>query len=233
LKNVGSVEIPAFGVCQIVSPGSSRPESTGGYTPDGGRTILHVAQPTGTAACTNCCHTVVNGPCPIPVEESGRVGTMDSPMLALVGSASYTTGTEVGIKDGSFLLWEGYSGYVIVGDYDSGTGTMRVIKCPVYNELVEGCLAETHPGYGTVFTIKLMVWDPDNNGHKPDPNDTDDHYAIDWRFGMPYPDAGTRGLFKPRIGYCDGEYVCIYEVVSLDCSVPPIDCDEAEVASCA
>jgi len=99
-------------------------------------------------------------------------------------------------------------------------------------ELIECCLAEDHPGYGEIFKVKLMVWDPASNGHKPDPDD-DDYYAIDWRYGTPYPDAGSRGLFIKRQGTCDGETVDMYEVVSLDCEVPPIECDEAEVASCA
>lgn len=98
--------------------------------------------------------------------------------------------------------------------------------------LVECCLAVDHPGYGIVFTVKLMVWDSDNNGHKPDPDDTDTHYAIDWRYGMPYPDAGARGLFIKRRGTCNGVAVDMYEVVSLDCEKPEIDCTEAEVASC-
>lgn len=97
---------------------------------------------------------------------------------------------------------------------------------------VECCLAEDHPGYGVVFTVKLMVWDADNNGHKPDPNDTDTHYAIDWRYGMPYPDAGARGLFVKRRGTCNSVKVDMYEVVSLDCEPPEIDCTEAEVATC-
>lgn len=99
-------------------------------------------------------------------------------------------------------------------------------------KLVECCLAEDHPGYGVVFTVKLMVWDSNNNGHKPDPDDTDTHYAIDWRYGMQYPDAGARGLFVRHRGTCNGSPVDMYEVVSLDCSVPTIDCTEAEVASC-
>ena len=98
--------------------------------------------------------------------------------------------------------------------------------------LVECCLAEDHPGYGVVFTVKLMVWDEDNNGHKPDPDDTDSHYAIDWRYGTPYPGAGSRGLFIKRRGTCGGESVDMYEVVSLDCSPPEIGCTEDEVASC-
>lgn len=112
---------------------------------------------------------------------------------------------------------------------EAWTKPVRELKPDV---MVECCLAEDHPGYGVVFTVKVMVWDPDNNGHKPDPDDTDTHYAIDWRYGMPYPDAGTRGLFVKRKGYCSGAYVDMYEVVSLDCEKPEIDCTESEVASC-
>jgi hypothetical protein len=97
-------------------------------------------------------------------------------------------------------------------------------------ELVECCLVEDHPGYGEIFMVNLMVWVPENNGHAP--TTEDEYYAIDWRYGTPYPLAGSRGLFIKRRGYCDGEYVDMYEVVSLDCEKPPIDCDEAEEASC-
>jgi hypothetical protein len=100
------------------------------------------------------------------------------------------------------------------------------------NDLVEGCLAEDHPGYGVVFEITLQHWIPDNNGHSP--NEPADLFkAIDWRYGMTYPDAGARGLFQRHTGYCGTEYVDMYEVVTLDCEPPPIDCTEAEVAVCA
>lgn len=97
--------------------------------------------------------------------------------------------------------------------------------------LVEGCLTEDHPGYGVVFTIQLMKWIPTNNGWGPQ-TPTKTAKAIDWRTGTPYPDAGSRGLFMKHQGYCDGEYTDIYEVVSLDCSVPEIDCSENETATC-
>ena len=100
-------------------------------------------------------------------------------------------------------------------------------------ELIECCLAENHPGYGVVFTVKLMVWDSASNGHKPDPNNTATHYGIDWRYGMSsYPLAGARGLFIKRRGTCSAAAVDMYEVVSLDCEKPTIACTEAEVASC-
>lgn len=114
--------------------------------------------------------------------------------------------------------------------YDKQRG-MFVPICSDSISLIEGCLAEDHPGYGVVFTINLMRWIPANNGHGPrSPNET--AYAIDWRTGTPYPDAGARGLFVRRRGTCDGEDVDMYEVVSLDCSVPEIDCSENEIATC-
>lgn len=218
LYNEGDSEIPAFGVVEIVAPGSSRPESTGGYTPDGGRTMLHVQQPEASSGCSNCCLTVINGPCPIPVGKSGRIGTMDSPMLALVGSASYTTGTEVGPKAGSYALWEGYKGYLIVGDYDSGTGTMRVVKCCM-DDLIGGCLYDDHPGRGTAFNIYLGAWNPATDSWVYDCTTT--ATAIDWRYGVPYPDAGATGLFKCRKS---DTYGTIWEVVALDCEAPDESC---------
>jgi hypothetical protein len=129
LHNVGIEPIPPFAVVEIVDPGSQRPEMGSGYTPNDGRTVLMVRK----ATQDNPCATVVNGPCIIPVGEYARVGTMDDPMLALVASASYTTGTAVGVKEDSYLLEAGYCGYLIIGDYDAGTGTMRVKRwedCP-------------------------------------------------------------------------------------------------------
>lgn len=214
LYNEGGSEIPAFGVVEITTPGSSRPESTGGYTPDGGRTMLHVQEPTASSGCSNCCLTVVNGPCPIPASKSGRVGTMDSPMLALVGSASYTTGMEVGPKSGSYALWSGYKGYLIVGDYDSGTGTMRVVKCCMEG-LQRACLAEDHPGYGTKFNIYLGAWDPAQDKWVYDCSTT--AAAIDWYYGVPYPNTGATGHFQC---HKSDTYGVIWEVVGLDCESP-------------
>jgi len=122
LYNASAETIPPFAALEIVSPGSERPEQGSNYTPGDGRTVLYVRR----ATRDNPCATVINGPCEIPMYQYGRVGTMDDPMLALVANASYQTGTVVGVKSGSFFLEEGYCGYLIIGDYDSGTVTMRV-----------------------------------------------------------------------------------------------------------
>lgn len=121
LYNAGDDTIPAFGVCEVIE--SSRPEAASDMTPDGGRTMLHVVVPT----TDNPCNTVVNGPCDIPPGKSGKIGTKDSPMLALVASA-YPSQTIVGVEEGSCVLKSDLCGYIIDGDYDATTGTQRVTR---------------------------------------------------------------------------------------------------------
>lgn len=121
-ENVGSVTIPGYAVVEVVD--SYRPEAGGVVTPNGGRTVLKVRLATTDDPCT----TVVIGPCEIPVGESGRVSTIDDPMLALV-AADYPNATDVGVEAGSFLLTAGHCGYRIYGgDYDATTQTQRVIR---------------------------------------------------------------------------------------------------------
>lgn len=78
-----------------------------------------------------------------------------------------------------------------------------------------GCLAEQHPGRGEPFTLYLGSWDASANGWTYDTTLT--VWAIDWRYGVPYPDEGATGLFIPR---SSDYYGIIWEVVSLDCSSP-------------
>ena len=68
-------------------------------------------------------------------------------MLALVADSGYETGTVVGAKKNSYLLEEGYCGYIVIGDYDAGTGTMRVKRwedCP--SELMVKAVECIKPG---------------------------------------------------------------------------------------
>jgi hypothetical protein len=154
---------------------------------------------------------------PSPVSVPWRVG--QNP-----GVATVATGHPTDLAEKVDFLKDANDAFINWMLLDGGGETEQLVEC---------CLAEDHPGYGAIFTVKLMVWDPEKNGHKPDPNSTGTYYAIDWRYGMPsYPGAGARGLFIKRRGYCDGAYVDMYEVVSLDCEVPPIACSEAEEAEC-
>jgi len=91
-----------------------------------------------------------------------------------------------------------------------------MVETPVESvTLVELCLAEDHPGRGTAFNAYEGVWNPATDGWDYTCGDT--VKAIDWRYGVPYPDAGTRGLFTPRISTT---YKTIYECVSMDCESP-------------
>jgi hypothetical protein len=77
-----------------------------------------------------------------------------------------------------------------------------------------GCLTEAHPGRGTPFSISLGRWDPAANEWIYDAGVVT---AIDWRYGVPYPDAYATGLFERRESE---EFGWIWETVALDCESP-------------
>jgi len=87
-----------------------------------------------------------------------------------------------------------------------------LVPCP--NKLTGGCLTENHPGRGTPFAITLGVWNKATNEWIYSGGAAT---AIDWRYGVPYPDAGSTGLFEQRTS---DDYGTIWEVVALDCSSP-------------
>lgn len=156
LKNIGSATIPPFGVVEIA--GSYRPEQTDQYTPNDGRTVMLVRLATKDSPCA----TIVNFACEIPPGEERRIGTMDDPLLALVDDPSYTVGTVVGVEAGSFVLTRDHCGYMIIGDYDAGTGTMRVKRweeCQADSMMVEALECITP---GTLDGLaQPLVWDSD------------------------------------------------------------------------
>jgi hypothetical protein len=122
LKNVGTDEIPAHAVVEVVD--SSRPEQATTETYHGGRTVLHVQKPSG-AECA--CNIAINGPCAIPVNGYGLPGTKDTPVMALVGEA-VVSGDMVGPVAGSYYLWKGAIGFQVDGDYDAYYKTARVTR---------------------------------------------------------------------------------------------------------
>lgn len=82
--------------------------------------------------------------------------------------------------------------------------------------LTGGCLYEDHPGRGIGFYIRLGVWDTAYDAWSYDPSE-DPVWAIDWRYGVPYPAAGSTGLFEAR---GSDYYGTIWECVALDCESP-------------
>lgn len=84
--------------------------------------------------------------------------------------------------------------------------------------LQAGCLAQDHPGRGTVFNIKLGFWNATSHSYA---YRTETVEAIDFRYGVPYPKIGATGLFTPRSSVT---YGTIYETVALDCSSPGSTC---------
>lgn len=166
LENVGTTPIPPYAAVEIVN--SYRPEPIH-YTPDDGRTVLRVRLSTKD----NPCPTIINGPCVIPIGEYARVGTIDDPMLAQVASYLYTPGTVVGVKRGSYLLTSGYCGYLILGDYDAASNTMRVKRwedCP--SEMMVKADECIYPGDSTKKASPMKwngttkCWEADENAAK-------------------------------------------------------------------
>jgi len=124
LENVDSVDIPPYGACEIV--GSYRPETGSAFTPGAGRTVYQVVRPTED----NPCAYIINLHCWIPAGEtssyggSGRVGTIDDPLYAILYEAPDEIGQGYGIKAGSFYLHKDYCGFVYTGDYSPADGGM-------------------------------------------------------------------------------------------------------------
>ncbi len=91
-------------------------------------------------------------------------------------------------------------------------------------QLYEFCLQEDHPGRGVVFEVKLGKWDSDSHSWC---FEGDNEKAIDWRYDVPYPGAGSRGqgYFLPS-----KEYDRILIPIDMDCSSPGA-CPECEEES--
>lgn len=87
--------------------------------------------------------------------------------------------------------------------------------------LMELCLAENHPGRGIKFNAYQGTWSPNANGWTYTCAAT--VAAIDWRYGVPYPPSGARGLFTPRPSTT---YGTIWECVALDCESPGACCPQ-------
>ena len=124
------------------------------------------------------------------------------------------------IKDGDKSQLEALdAGAAEVFWREEGTGTrwavIRLGGAGGGGELIGGCLRDDHPGRGVVFEIYLGLWDAETHAwiYQEDLL----RKAIDWRYAVPYPDAGSTGLFAARRSMQHG---VIYETVALDCDTP-------------
>lgn len=99
----------------------------------------------------------------------------------------------------------------------TGTGEKlcAVVFCVATSGLIGCCLAEDHPGRGVAFDIHVGTWSTADDKWIYDSENTEK--AIDWRYGVPYPDSGATGLFERR---ASATYGTIWECVSLDCLSP-------------
>ena len=119
-------------------------------------------------------------------------------------------------KDGTTYAFHGEIGDVGIASWDHNMewGIITMLQ----QGLRGGCLNEDHPGRGTVFEIHLGTWNPSHASGGKWIYDTETiSYAIDWRYGVPYPDEGSTGLFESR---ASDEYGVIWECVALDCETP-------------
>ncbi len=102
-------------------------------------------------------------------------------------------------------------GRVLIRIFYNSIGQFQVLEAP---GLCEFCLQEDHPGRGIVFEVKLGKWDVSSHAWC---FEGDNEKAIDWRYDVPYPGAGSRGqgYFMPS-----EEHGRILIPIDMDCSSP-------------
>ena len=205
--NSSNSEVPAYGLVEV---------NGGAYdltNADGPTLQVRVDRPSEDSAA----HIAINSWLPIPAGKTGIV-TFDGPVLVAT-EATFLAGDSLGSEADSFVPVSG-SGLVMLADM--GDGKFLVDKAGGgRGGLIEMCLAENHPGRHTtgsvnVFDVYMGVWSAANDTWEY-PDTTTTYKAIDRRYGTPYPDAGSKGLFEPRPSTAHG---VIYDCVSLDCATP-------------
>ena len=113
----------------------------------------------------------------------------------------------------------------IIAYWDEQRG-MFVPISSVGSPLVELMVAEEYER-GVVFKAYLGAWCPQDNTFRYNCDDNCEQWvwAIDFRYGVPYPGVGARGMFTPMPSAVHGT---IYVNVSMDCETPG-PCDEQEI----
>lgn len=123
------------------------------------------------------------------------------------GVAETTVGQPASLSETVEMLYDDNGVLINWMLLDAGDGT----------QIIGGCLAEDHPGRGSVFGIWLGTWS--SSAHEWVYSEVSySTPAIDWRYGVPYPGQGATGLFISRDS---DDYGTIWEAVEIDCDVPP------------
>jgi len=118
IRNVGSSEIPPFGVVEI----------TGASLEEPNRIVLTVQLPTED----NATFVAFNSWHPVPVAKRG-LGTLDSPVFSRYYASGGTPafGQIWGVENGLYELSPGYSGFFIYGAVDTSREICLVDRAPV------------------------------------------------------------------------------------------------------
>jgi hypothetical protein len=102
-KNVGSQDIPGYGVVQVDDASRQNTDET----------IVHVKRPTADGHC----NVLINGPMPITVGKEG-VCTNDYPAYGLYADDTPVTNQVWGSRANAFTLKKNVRGFIIIGDDD-------------------------------------------------------------------------------------------------------------------
>jgi len=111
LNNVGSADIPRFGIAEITN--STRPDSGDALVSGGGRTVLSVQRP----GANYVLDFAINGPIACPPSTPGIFGTQHFPCFVAYNPAQTPAfGEEWGITANSSLIVKNRPGLLILGD---------------------------------------------------------------------------------------------------------------------
>lgn len=203
VEAVAEVAIPAFGVVRVKGATWENPA----------RTVLQIDQ----CSADNDFPIAINSHTPIAAGGYGWVALEGVVYVLYDNDSTPANGEAWGAQKDSFEIKEGNIGCIILGDVDTEKGIVLVNLNPACGQggLIGGCLAENHKGRGVVFEIYLGSWSAAD--HKWNYDTETEVKAIDWRYDVPYPNAGATGLFTPR---ASDTYGVIMETVALDCDTP-------------
>lgn len=162
--NDGAATIPSRGICEITD--SYRPDSASAETPNGGRTVLKVRQPTTSYVLK----FAINGPLAIAAGKTGFVTTHYPAWVAYNAAYTPATDEEWGITSGSCLVTRYRSGLIILGDAiaSGASGFVRVDKTQT-TELIgkgpAGGIAKGSSGTCAVWMRNVATGDWEDSGY--------------------------------------------------------------------